>query len=96
LLKNVISKFRISINEQIVNTVSTVLSTTHLSKDNYTFIIQSANILNELNEVISMDRPEMQKLTAVRGSARMYKCPISTFDHVRKKSVPIMELLGHN
>lgn len=84
LLKNTRSRYRAAIGQQIDNSVRNALSSAKKVKEKHRLVIQSANVLDEINEVVSKLGPTLPKLTSSRGYASMYDCSTDTFNLLKK------------
>ena len=81
LLKNVRSRYRTKIYQQINHSLRHIVEGAEPEGENeYKMIITSDNLLEELNLLIAQKGPRLKKLMAVRNSAGEYSCPIDTYD----------------
>ncbi|MFA9397401.1 MAG: hypothetical protein ACERKV_03930 [Clostridiaceae bacterium] len=86
LIKNVLSKFHFQIEEILKNTMKSVLkgfSSTNPNRE-YTGIIQSDNIRDELNRIILRENPNLKLITLVRNSAAKYEIAEDSYDLLSK------------
>ncbi|MDQ0272755.1 hypothetical protein J2S17_004648 [Cytobacillus purgationiresistens] len=75
LIRNVKTKFRYQLEKEISYTLRNVISSAEFneSKNEYHVVIQSDNVLEELNRLISTYAPQLDPITKVRGSARKFQ-----------------------
>ncbi|MEK4186372.1 hypothetical protein [Paenibacillus sp. FSL L8-0494] len=83
LIRNVRTKFRYQLEEEVFSTLKLIVSSAVLSGSNYFVVIQSDNVLEELNRVISLNAPQLDPITKARGSARQYQISEDTYDLLR-------------
>jgi hypothetical protein len=80
LLRNTISRYRIYLNDQINESIRRVISTAVQDGEKFLVVIQSETIRDEINKYLTQNRPTLQKLLAVKGSAGQYYCPTDTMN----------------
>jgi len=81
LLRNVRTKFRFNLEYEINNTVSSILSSARIQRDeSYNVIIQSDNILEELKRVADIEAIELQPIVKVKNSNGVYNIPPDTYN----------------
>jgi hypothetical protein len=81
LLRNTIFKYRIRIQDYIINTIQNVLKSAKKNEDTnqYEMVIQSRIILEELNNIISQQGPTLVQINKKKGIASLYLCPEDTY-----------------
>lgn len=80
LIRNVRTKFRYQLEEEVFSTLKVIVSSAVLRDTNYFVVIQSDNVLEELNRVISLNAPQLDPITKARGSARQYQISEDTYN----------------
>lgn len=80
LIRNVRTRFRYQLEGEILTTLQQTVVSAELNGDKYHVVIQSDNVLEELNRVVSSNAPQLDPITKVRGSARKYQISEDTFD----------------
>lgn len=86
LLKNVRSRYRTKIYNQIKNSLVAIIESAEADgEDKFRMIISSENLLEELNLLISQKGPTLKKITAIRGSAGEYACLADTYNLLRNE-----------
>jgi len=84
LIKNVRSRYRTKIYDQINNSLRSIVESAEAEgEDKYRMVISSENLLEELNLLVSQKGPRLKKISAVRGSAGEYSCPTDTYNLLR-------------
>lgn len=75
LIRNVKTKFKYQLEKELSYTLRSAISSAELSeiKAEYHVVIQSDNVLEELNRLISTYAPHLDPITKVRGSARKFQ-----------------------
>lgn len=73
LIRNVRTRFRYQLEAEILNTLQNTVASAELKDDKYHVVIQSDNVLEELNRVVSTNAPQLDPISKVRGSARKYQ-----------------------
>lgn len=84
LLRNTISKFRVSLKEEIITTIRHLLETARVDGDSVKIVIQSETIKDEINLYLTQYGPTLNKLMAVRGKAGLFGCTIDTYNFLRQ------------
>lgn len=85
LLKNTRSRYRTKIQSSIIETLRRVVENAEESDGVFKMVIQSDNVKEELNLLISQKGPKLNKLVAVRGSAGQFCCPEDTYDLLKRE-----------
>lgn len=80
LIRNVRTRFRYQLEAEILNTLQQTVISAELNEDKYHVVIQSDNVLEELNRVVSTNAPQLDPITKVRGSARKYQISEDTYE----------------
>ncbi|NLJ18997.1 hypothetical protein, partial [Globicatella sulfidifaciens] len=80
LIRNVRTRFRYQLEVEIMNTLQQTLLSAEFNEDKYHVVIQSDNVLEELNRVVSTNAPKLDPITKVRGSARKYQISEDTYE----------------
>lgn len=83
LIRNVRTRFRYQLEAEILNTLQQTITSAELNEDKYYVVIQSDNVLEELNRVVSTNAPQLDPITKVRGSARKYQISEDTYELLR-------------
>lgn len=84
LLRNVRTKFKYDLEEEIMNTVQDTLEKAEFEDDHFIILVQCENILEELQQTVSINAPQLDQITKVKGSAGVYKIPEDTFELLAK------------
>jgi hypothetical protein len=79
LLRNVRTRFKFDLKEELVFTVRETLLTATMNNGNYRVIIQSENILEELRQTVAVKAPQLDQISKVKNSAGVYNIPEDTF-----------------
>lgn len=79
LIRNVRTKFKYDLEEEVKNTVQQILRTAEFMSDEYRIVVQSDNILEELRQTVSLYAPQLGQITKVKNSAGIYSVPEDTF-----------------
>ncbi len=80
LLRNVKTKFKFDLEEEINNTIKdTLLNANHIGSV-FRIVVQCENILEELQQTVSINAPQLDQITKMKGSAGVYTIPEDTFD----------------
>lgn len=72
LIKNVRARFRYQLENEINNTLKDVVEGCTLNGNKYENIIQSDNVLEELNRIVTQVNPALEPIKKVRDSSRKY------------------------
>lgn len=81
LLRNVRTKFRFELENELLNTIrSTLQSATQHSGGDYRVVITSENILEELKQKVSVIAAELDQIQKVKNSAGVFVIPEDTFN----------------
>jgi hypothetical protein len=78
LLRNVRTKFKFELKQEIKNTIKDTLSSVKFKNDEYRVVIKNDNILEELKQTVSAEAPHLNQIKKVRNSAGTYKIPEDT------------------
>ena len=84
LIRNVRTRFRYQLEHEIMTTLQQTIRAAELEGDVYQAVIQSDNVLEELNRLISTHAPQLDPITKVRNSARKYQISEDTFDLLKE------------
>lgn len=79
LLRNVRAKFKYDLEEELLNTIQETLRHAVLKGDSFRVVIQCENILEELQQTVSIKAPQLDQISKVKGSAGIYNIPEDTF-----------------
>ncbi|MFD1775991.1 hypothetical protein [Paenibacillus rhizophilus] len=80
LIRNVRTRFRYQLEAEIFTTLKQIIESAELRTDAYHVVIQSDNVIEELNRVISINAPHLDPISKVRGSARKYQISEDTYE----------------
>lgn len=80
LIKNVRTRFRYQLEDEIKYTLKKSLEECNYINDRYEVIIHSDNVLEELNRIISEINPSLEPIKKVRDSSRKYYMSEDTYD----------------
>lgn len=83
LIKNVRTRFRYQLESEINNTLKEVVENCSLNIDKYETIIQSDNVLEELNRILTQVNPSLEPIKKVRDSSRKYTMSEDTYNALR-------------
>lgn len=83
LLRNVRTKFRFELEDELLNTIRATLecASQHNGGD-YRVVISSENILEELKQKVSVIVAELDQIQKVKNSAGVYVIPEDTFNRL--------------
>jgi len=80
LLRNVRTKFRFDLEDEINNTIQLTLQSAHQQGDgSYRVVINSDNVLEELKHMVSIVAIELDQIQRVKNSAGLHSIPEDTF-----------------
>jgi hypothetical protein len=79
LIRNVRTRFRYQLESEILNTLQQSIVSAEFNTDVYHVVIQSDNVLEELNRLVSTNAPQLDPISKVRGSARKYQISEDTY-----------------
>src|SRR5699024_8845897 len=79
LLRNVRTRFRFDLEEEMSSTISGILRTATQQGGYYRVVIQSDNILEELKLTVSLRGPQLNQITKMKNSASVHNIPEDTF-----------------
>lgn len=83
LLRNVRTKFRFELEDELLNTIrATLESASQHNGGNYRVVISSENILEELKQKVSVIAGELDQIQKVKNSAGVYVIPEDTFNRL--------------
>lgn len=80
LIRNVRTRFRYQLESEILNTLQQTIVSAEFSNDTFHVVIQSDNVLEELNRLVSTNAPQLDPISKVRGSARKYQISEDTYE----------------
>lgn len=79
LIKNVMTRFRYQLEEEIYNTGKEVVENCELREDKYEVAIQSDNVLERLNWIIRNGNPDLESIRKIRDAAGKYSMTKDTY-----------------
>lgn len=79
LVRNVRTKFRFELEEEIINITRAILRRGRAHNGDYRVVITSNNILEELKQKVSVIAPELNQIHKVANSTCVYNIPEDTF-----------------
>ena len=80
LIKNVRTRFRYQLENEIKNTLKEVILACIKNEDKYEVVIQSDNVLEELNRILTQVNPVLEPIKKVRDSSRKYSMTEDTYN----------------
>lgn len=80
LLRHTRTKYRFELQEELLNTVRSILKSARLINGAYRVAIPSDNILEELKTTVAIQAPQLEQISKVKNSAGVYNIPEDTFD----------------
>lgn len=83
LIRNVRTRFRYQLENEIINTLQQTITSAQQNGDSYDVVIQSDNVVEELNRLISTNAPQLDPITRDRKSARKYIISEDTYDFLQ-------------
>lgn len=83
LIKNVRTRFRYQLENEIKSTLKDVIDKCILKQDKYEVIIQSDNVLEELNRILSDINPVLEPIKKIRDSSRNYTIALDTYEALK-------------
>ncbi|CAM3419395.1 hypothetical protein PALU110988_21550 [Paenibacillus lupini] len=98
LIRNVRTRFRYQLDGHIQNTLRDILQQAALdtTQTEYHVIIQSNNVLEELNRIIDQYGPHLDPIAHVRGSAKKYKIMPDTYHLLQTRLLPAAQTAAAN
>lgn len=86
LIQNAITRFRYQLENEIRNTLINNLKRAEFDKnaDEYRLVIQSGNVLEELNRIIATIAPELDPIRKIRNMSRSYSISEDSFDKLKE------------
>jgi hypothetical protein len=86
LIQNAITRFRYQLENEIRNTLINNLKQAEFDKDanEYHLVIQSGNVLEELNRIIATIAPELDPIRKIRNMSRSYSISEDSFDKLKE------------
>jgi len=86
LIRYVMTRFRYQLGEEIRNTLMRDLQQAEFNNDatEYRLVIQSDNVLEELNRIIATIAPDLEPIKKVRNMSRTFKVSEDSIDHLRR------------
>jgi len=79
LIRNVKTRFRYQLESEIFNTSRATLTSAERVEDLHRVVIQSDNVLEELNRIIALNAPNFYPITKTRNSARQYDISLDSY-----------------
>lgn len=79
LIRNVKTKFKFNLEEELKATMKNVLLTARVVRENYIVVINSESILEELKNIVSTKAAHLNQISKVKNSAGVYNIPEDTF-----------------
>jgi hypothetical protein len=80
LLRNVRTKFKFELKEEIENTIKTILLSVKTRGNKYIAVIKNDNLLEELKHTVAEKAPHLDQIKRVPNSAGVYFISEDTFD----------------
>ena len=80
LIRNVRTRFRYQLEPEILNTLRATLDLAEQVGNLYKVVIQSENVLEELNRIIAINAPNLDPITKTRNSARQYAISLDSYE----------------
>lgn len=80
LIRNVRTRFRYQLESEIFNTLRATVNLAEQSGTFYKVVIQSDNVLEELNRIIAINAPNLDPITKSRNSARQYEISLDSYE----------------
>jgi len=86
LIRSVMTRFRYNLDQEIQNTLRRTIEEAQFDDDSqeYRAVIQSDNVLEELNRIIGMVAPRLDSVTKVRSMSRTYSISEDSYDALCK------------
>lgn len=93
LIKNVKTRFRYQLEKEISNTLQDVVSSWGISdeREYYEVVIESDNIHEELNRIITVRNPSLEPIKKLPSAARKFKISVDTYQLLKEQ---LMENVG--
>lgn len=80
LLRNVRTKYKFDLEQELSSTAISILTAAKQARDGYRVVIQSENILEELQQIVSIKAPHLDQISKVRSSVGVYSIPEDTLE----------------
>ncbi|MDP3045541.1 MAG: hypothetical protein U1D96_01215 [Eubacteriales bacterium] len=84
LIRNVRTRFRFQLEQEIHSTLRATVASAEQAGEEYKVVIQSNNILEELNMIIGVNRPGYDPITKIKNCARKYRISEDSYDFLRE------------
>lgn len=87
LIRFTMTRFRYSLETEVNNTLREIVRAAKKDKKNkrYTVVIQSENMVNELNLIIAADAPNLDPVSRSPHSAKLYQIAQDSYDVLCKR-----------
>jgi hypothetical protein len=82
LIRFVLTRFHYDLERQLLNTLRETMESAQLSDDGseYRVVIQSDNVLEELNRIIGIRAPRLDPIRRIRNMSRTYSISVDSFE----------------
>jgi hypothetical protein len=84
LIRYVITRFHYALEAEVRATLGDTVRAAKKSKNDYRVVIQSDNVVDELNRIIAVTAPELDPITKIRNTARTYFISADSYDALKK------------
>jgi hypothetical protein len=83
LIRFVLTRFHYDLERQLLNTLRETMESAQLSDDGseYRVVIQSDNVLEELNRIIGIRAPRLDPIRRIRNMSRTYSISVDSFEN---------------
>jgi predicted DNA binding protein len=83
LIRFVLTRFHYDLERQLLNTLRETIESAQLSEDGseYRVVIQSDNVLEELNRIIGIRAPRLDPIRRIRNMSRTYSISVDSFEN---------------
>lgn len=85
LIRYVMARFRNELEKEIKNTLRETIQRAKLHKDSeaYRVVIQSENVLAELNQIIELDAPDLDPIKKVQHMSKTFSISVDSYNVLR-------------
>ena len=84
LIRSVVTRFRFDLEQELLTTLKETIENAELEDGEYHVVIRSNHILDELNQIIETEAPDLDPIRKVRNKARTYCISEDSCDTIRK------------
>lgn len=85
LIRNAMTRFRYQLENEIKNTLVQTIKQANFNKDEneYRLVIQSDNVLEELNRIVAITAPTLDPIRKIRNMSRTYSISKDSYEKLK-------------